>query len=213
MKLLLSSCSIVQSPRLIDALKALLPPGPRRICHIITAGLAGRPVTDRSWAAEPWVTEEERRLQGHGFACESLDVAGWPGSDLAGHLAGFDVLYVQGGNTFYVLEQMRCSGADRIIRKLVTTHGTVYCGVSAGSIVAGPEIGVAAWSPDWDRNEVGLTDLTGLHLVPFILSPHYVPEDAALIATRLPLPYPILALRDGQAWVVDGDDQHLIDPA
>jgi hypothetical protein len=40
-----------------------------------------------------------------------------------------------------------------------------------------------------------------------------VPEDAALIAARLPLPYPILALRDGQAWVVDGDDQHLIDPA
>jgi len=212
MKLLLSSCSIVQFPRLIDALKALLPPGPRRICHIITAGLAGRPVTDRSWAAEPWVTEEERRLQGHGFACESLDVAGWPGSDLAGHLAGFDVLYVQGGNTFYLLDRMRRSGADGIIRKLVAAHGTVYCGVSAGSIIAGPDIGVAGWSPDWDCNEVGLTDPTGLHLVPFIVSPHYVPEDAALIATRLPLPYPILALRDGQAWVVDGDDQHLIDP-
>ena len=80
-----------------------------------------------------------------------------------------------------------------------------------GSIVAGPELGIAGWSPDWDRNKVDLTDLTGLHLVPFILSPHFVPEDAALIAARLPLPYPILALRDGQAWVVDGDDQHLID--
>ena len=77
--------------------------------------------------------------------------------------------------------------------------------------MAGPEIGIAGWSPDWDRNKVGLTDLTGLHLVPFILSPHFVPEDAALIAARLPLPYPILALRDGQAWVMDGDDQHLID--
>src|SRR5690349_12841403 len=144
MKLLLSSCSIVQSPRLIDALKALLPPGPRRICHIITAGLAGRPVTDRSWAAEPWVTEEERRLQGHGFACESLDVADWPGSDLAGHLAGFDVLYVQGGNTFYLLDRMRRSGADGIIHKLVAAHGMVYCGVSAGSIIAGPDIGSPA---------------------------------------------------------------------
>jgi peptidase E len=89
----------------------------------------------------------------------------------------------------------------------------VYCGVSVGSIVAGPEIGIAGWSPDWGRNEVGLTDLAGLRLVPFIPSPHFVPEDAALIAARLPLPHPILALRDGQAWVVDGDDQHLIDPA
>jgi len=214
MKLLLSSSSLVHTARLITALQALLPPRPRpwRICHIITAGLAGRPAADRSWATEPWVIDEERQLQAHGFLCQSLDIAGWSGPALAEHLAGFDALYIQGGNTFHLLDQMRRSGADRIIPDLVAGHGTVYCGVSAGSIVAGPEIGIAGWSPDWDRNEVGLTDLTGLRLIPIILSPHYVPEDAGLIAARLPLPYPILALRDGQAWVVDGDDQYLIDP-
>jgi len=213
MKLLLSSGGLAHTAGLITALHALLPSrlGPRRICHIITASLAGRPGADRSWMTEPWIAEEERHLHAHGFLCQSLDIAGWPGLALAEHLAGFDVLYIQGGNTFHLLDQMRRSGADRIIRELVA-QGTVYCGVSAGSIVAGPEIGIAGWSPDWDRNEVGLTDLTGLRLVPFILSPHYVPEDAALIAARLPLPYPILALRDGQAWVVDGNDQHRIDP-
>ena len=60
--------------------------------------------------------------------------------------------------------------------------------------------------------KVGLTDFTGLRPAPFILPPHYVPEDAALIAARLPLPYPILALRDGQSWFVDSDDQYLVDP-
>src|SRR5512144_1088913 len=117
MKLLLSSCSIVRSPWLISALRGLLPlrPGSWRICHIVTASIAGR-AADRSWAAEPWVAEEERQLQGHGFLCESLDLAGWPGPDLAEHLASFDVLYVQGGNTFYLLEEMRRSGADRIIQ-------------------------------------------------------------------------------------------------
>jgi dipeptidase E len=214
MNLLLSSCSIAHSAGLIAALDALLLPRPRpwKICHIVTASLAGRPAADRSWATEPWVADEEQQLQAHGFLCQSLDIAGWSEPALAEQLAAFDVLYIQGGNTFHLLDQMRRSGADRIIQELVTGHGTVYCGVSAGSIVAGPEIGIAAWSPDWDRNEVGLTDLTGLRLVPFILSPHYVPEDAALIAARLPLPYPVMALRDGQAWVVDGDDQHLIDP-
>jgi dipeptidase E len=214
MKLLLSSCSLVHTAELITALHALLQPrpGPWRICHIITAGLAGRPAVDRSWATEPWVGDEEQQLQAHGFLCQTLDITGWSEPALAEHLAGFDVLYIQGGNTFHLLDQMRRSGADRIIQDLVAGHGTVYCGVSAGSIVAGPDIGVAGWSPDWDRNEVGLTDLTGLCLVPFILSPHYVPEDVALIADRLPLPYPILALRDGQAWVVNGDAQHLIDP-
>ena len=99
--------------------------------------------------------------EAHGFLCQSLDIAGWPEPALAEHLAGFDVLYIQGGNTFHLLDQMRRSGADRIIRELVAGHLTVYCGVSAGSIVAGPEIGIAGWSPDWDRNEVGLTDLMG----------------------------------------------------
>ena len=163
-------------------------PGSWRICHIVTASVAGR-AADRSWAAEPWVAEEERQLQGHGFLCESLDLAGWPKPDLAEHLASFDVLYVQGGNTFYLLEEMRRSGADRIIQELVAAQGAVYP-LSAPTIVACPDIAVAGWSPDWDRNEVELTDLTGLHLVPFILSPHYVPKDAALIAARLPLAHP-----------------------
>jgi hypothetical protein len=51
-------------------------------------------------------------------------------------------------------------------------------------------------------------------LLPFLLSRarRHDPEGAELIAAPLPLPNPIMALRDGQAWVVDGDDQHLIDP-
>jgi dipeptidase E len=215
-KLLLSSSSPVYSADLISALKALVSgltparPKPWKLCHIVTAGLAGRPDGDRSWMSEPWVAEEERQLRMHGFACDNFDVAGWQDHSLGEHLAGFDVLYIQGGNTFYLLDQLRRSGADKIIRDLVTGDHTVYCGISAGSVVACPDIAVAGWGPEWDHNEVGLTDLAGLGLVPFILSPHYEQKDATLIAARLPLPHPILALEDGQAWVVDGGHQRLI---
>jgi dipeptidase E len=215
-KLLLSSSSPVYSADLISALKALVSgltparPKPWKLCHIVTAGLAGRPDGDRSWMSEPWVAEEERQLRMHGFACDNFDVAGWQDHSLGEHLAGFDVLYIQGGNTFYLLDQLRRSGADKIIRDLVTGDHTVYCGISAGSVVACPDIAVTGWGPEWDHNEVGLTDLAGLGLVPFILSPHYEQKDATLIAARLPLPHPILALEDGQAWVVDGGHQRLI---
>lgn len=216
MKLLLSSSSPGYSADLISALKALVSgltparPKPWKLCHIVTAGLAGRPDGDRSWMSEPWVAEEERQLRMHGFACDNFDVAGWQGHSLGEHLAEFDVLYIQGGNTFYLLDQLRRSGADKIIRDLVTGDHTVYCGISAGSVVACPDIAVAGWGPEWDHNEVGLTDLAGLGLVPFILSPHYEQKDATLIAARLPLPHPILALEDGQAWIVDGGHQRLI---
>jgi peptidase E len=115
MKLLLTSSSLVHGPRLIDALHTLLLPraGPWRICHIVTASLAGRPAADRSWATELWVTDEERHLQAHGFLCQSLDIAGWSGPALAEHLAGYDALYIQGGNTFHLLDQMRRRGPTR----------------------------------------------------------------------------------------------------
>src|SRR5688572_30448361 len=114
MRLLLSSSNLVHSAGLIAALHNLLPPGPGhcRICHIITAGLAGRPAADLSWVTEPWVTDEEQQLQAHGFLCQSFDIAGWSETALAEHLAGFDVVYIQGGNTFHLLDQMRRSGAD-----------------------------------------------------------------------------------------------------
>lgn len=176
----------------------------------MTAGLAGRPDGDRSWMKETWVTEEERQLRLHGFAWESIDVAGRQDRPLDERLAEFDVLYIHGGNTFHLLDQLRRSGADRIIRELVTGGHAVYCGISAGSVVAGPDIGVAGWSPDWDRNEAGLTDLAGMCLVPFIISPHYERKDAPLIASQLPLPHPVLMIEDGAAWIVDGEDQRLI---
>jgi len=92
MKLLLSSSNLARSSGMIAALQALLLPRPRRwrICHIITAGLAGRPAADLSWATEPWVADEERHLHAHGFLCQSLDIAGWSGAALGEHLAGFD---------------------------------------------------------------------------------------------------------------------------
>jgi peptidase E len=216
-KLLLSSSSPVYSADLIAALKALVSgltparPKPWKLCHIVTAGLAGRPDDGRSWMSEPWIVEEERQLRLHGFACDSIDVGGLQDHSLAERLAGFDVVYIQGGNTFYLLDQLRRSGADKIIRDLVLGDHVVYCGISAGSIVACPDIAVAGWSPEWDHNEVGLTDLAGLGLIPFILSPHYERKDATLIAARLPLPHPFLTLEDGQAWVVDGEHQCLID--
>ncbi len=45
-----------------------------------------------------------------------------------------------------------------------------YLVVSAGSIIVGPDIEVASLG---DPNDVNLDDLTGLKLVPYIITPHY----------------------------------------
>ena len=55
-----------------------------------------------------------------------------------------DIIFVEGGNTFYLLKAMRACNFEKIIRKLLK-EGKVYIGASAGSIVAGKTIKTAGW--------------------------------------------------------------------
>lgn len=80
-----------------------------------------------------------------------------------------DVIWFEGGNTFYLLNQVRKSGLDKDLKDIIKDK--LYVGVSAGSIIATPTIAVAAVEPP-DINVVGLQDLTGLNWVPFEISPH-----------------------------------------
>lgn len=119
-------------------------------------------------------------------------------------LKTFDIIYVNGGNTFYLLDQVRKSGFDKIIGKLLD-EGKIYFGVSAGSYIACPTIEMANWKHQ-DKDIVGLKDLTALDLVPFLITAHYTEEifEAVRVgakATNLP----IVALTDQQAVIVIGD--------
>lgn len=80
-----------------------------------------------------------------------------------------DVLYLSGGNTFYLLDQIRKQGFDDYLKKALTTK--VYVGGSASSITMTPSIDVAAIPPG-DSNLSNLTDLTGLGYVDFEIEPH-----------------------------------------
>jgi dipeptidase E len=89
-----------------------------------------------------------------------------------------DVIYVGGGNTFYLLDEVRRSGFDTWIKEHI--ENKVYVGGSAGSIIATPSIGLASVEPS-DENVTGVTDLTGLNFVKFELSPHtpsMIPHEA-----------------------------------
>jgi len=83
-----------------------------------------------------------------------------------------DIYYVCGGNTFYILDRMRRTGVDKILIDAVR-KGKFYLGVSAGSIIPGPDIEISGWKHGWDRNDVNLKDLTGFKLVSYIITPHY----------------------------------------
>lgn len=121
-----------------------------------------------------------------------------------------DAVYVNGGNTFYLLDWVRKSGFDKAVEDLISQE-KIYIGTSAGSILVGPDISISGWYPSWDKNIVGLKDLAGLNLVPFAISPHFVEaERKVLVEKSKEINYPIIALTDKQAMVVQDNEQELI---
>lgn len=140
----------------------------------------------------------------------SIDLKEENEESLRNKLSGCDVIYVNGGNTFYLLDWVRKSGFDKIVKDLVS-HGKVYVGTSAGSIIVGPDIGIAEWSLTGDKNIVGLNDLTGLNLVPLVISPHFVEEERRILEEKgKDFSHRIVALTNNQAILVEDDKIEIV---
>lgn len=114
----------------------------------------------------------------------------------------YDVIYVCGGNTFVYLDRIRKTGLDKYIIDSVRSNKSIYVGVSAGSILAGPSIETASWGESGDSNYLELIDLSGLNLADIVVFPHYK-ENSAL---KLELNkfeeehgYQVVELEDNQA--------------
>ncbi|PIQ68517.1 MAG: hypothetical protein COV91_03625 [Candidatus Taylorbacteria bacterium CG11_big_fil_rev_8_21_14_0_20_46_11] len=139
----------------------------------------------------------------NGWNIEELDLDGKNEDDLRLILKDKDLVYVEGGNTFCLLKSIRESGFDVVIRELLP-QGLIYMGASAGSYVACPTIEMATWKQE--KNRFGITDVTAMNLVPFLLFAHYTPEYKSMLEGKIPeASYPVRILADGQALFVQDD--------
>jgi dipeptidase E len=87
-----------------------------------------------------------------------------------------NVLVMTGGNTFKLLSNLRKSGLDKAIKEFSGKNEFILAGFSAGALVLTPTIEVCNL-PNYDKNEVGLKDLTGLGVVSFEVFPHYSEQE------------------------------------
>jgi peptidase E len=141
-----------------------------------------------------------------GFNIEEIDIEGKTQDQVMSLLQFKDIIFVEGGNAFYLLNAMKKCNFEKVIRRLLK-QGKVYIGVSAGSIVTGKTIKTAQWAGD--KNIVKLKDLKGLNLVPFDIFVHYQPEHAELIRKKMPWKWQRRKLKilvDQQAILVQGKD-------
>ena len=112
-----------------------------------------------------------------GIHIDELDLAAMPRAELAQKIATCDFIFVGGGNTFYLLQELKRTGLDAIIKAAVE-NGKPYIATSAGSMVVCPDI---AYGADMDTPDKApqLASTKALHLVDFHILPHYGEEPFA----------------------------------
>ncbi|MFH0951909.1 MAG: Type 1 glutamine amidotransferase-like domain-containing protein [Patescibacteria group bacterium] len=173
-----------------------------RWAHIITAGGS---VPDTTY-----LIKHRKRLTDLGWDSQELDIKGKKPAELRAFLADKDAINMDGGNSYFLIKCIRESGFADVLNEFLE-RGGVYCGSSAGAYVACPTIEQAGWKDPKKFNHHGVTDLTGMNLVPFIVCAHYRPEMKELLAPSIATAkYEVKILTDQQAIVVRDDEYEVI---
>ena len=118
-----------------------------------------------------WHYKNRATLEAGGFICDDYDIAGKSEEDLVRDLANYKVIYVEGGDPFYFLNQAQSNNFISYITKRVE-DGMVYVSESAGSVVAGMDIR-ANGRPGKNAEKYGLTNTHGINFLNAVFMPHW----------------------------------------
>ena len=117
-----------------------------------------------------YVDEGIAALKEMGCVVAILDVATTPHNESVQAIKNSDCLCVSGGNTFFLLQELKRNGLLDLIKQK-GQDGIPYIGESAGAIIACPDI---AYNQIMDDKTVAteLTDYSGMDLVDYYVLPH-----------------------------------------
>lgn len=204
MRTLFLSSKGLRSPIIREEFEKVLPDSPQnlKLIYIYTATNPYK-VEDKKFDEE-----DKEGIKKMGFNLTELDIVGKDKKYLSEILDEQDVIYMQGGNTFYLMKYIRLSGFDKILPELLDKR-VLYFGTSAGSYVAGMSIETGRWKKK--KPQFGLTDMSGMGLVPFSMFAHYEASHNPIIKDNLKtLKYPLKILTDDQALLIRGEKIELV---
>lgn len=199
-------------------MKLLLTSGGLRNQTLIDAliDLAGKPANELNVAFIPtaqnvepgdkgWLIDQLIRIRDIGVQqIDIVDIAAVSQDIWLPRIEESNVIFVNGGNTTYLMEQVNASGLGAVIRDLLKTR--VFVGVSAGSYIATPDLRFNSDQTDVVLDGLGLVDF-GLQV--HLHSPKFpIAKTVEVVTERVRsknCPYTVFALDDQMAIKVDGD--------
>jgi dipeptidase E len=165
MKLLLTSSGLTNKS-IADALFDLVGKKPEDTSLVFVPTASNVEKGDKDW-----LIDDLKNLQKQNFKqIEIADISAVPKEIWLPKFEEADVLFFEGGNTYHLMREMNKFGLTEILPELLKTK--VYVGVSAGSMVACPDLQLKTsqivYGEDLDETE----NMKALSLVNFYVTPH-----------------------------------------
>ena len=135
--------------------------------------IAFKPNANLTESIRFYVKTGKKALEKVGMIVEEVEITQFSNEEISSILHKCDYIYITGGNTFFLLQELKRKGVDKIISEQVKS-GKLYIGESAGAIIASPDTEYMK-NVNFDPIEKApeLEDYSSLGLVDFYTIPHY----------------------------------------
>ena len=160
-----------------------------------------------------YVDADKKTLEKLGLIIDELDISNTSYDEISTKISCADYVFVEGGNTFFLLQELRKSGADNLIIEHIN-KGKIYIGASAGSMILSKDIEYVKYmdnpnaAPDLNGN------FTALSVVDFCIIPHFTnfpfKKSAEKIVKEYSSKLDLRAISNNQAIIVNGDAIEMI---
>lgn len=117
-----------------------------------------------------YVQSGKKALEKMGLIVDELEISTAKQSEIIRKLQNNDFIYISGGNTFFLLQELQRVGADAIIIEQIKL-GKIYIGESAGSIILSPNIEYVKDMDDY-KMATDLDTFHALNVIDFYPLPH-----------------------------------------
>lgn len=172
-------------------------------------------IRDKVHTQLEWHYENKVKLEQAGFHFDVYDITGKTHDQIVADLSGYSAMYIEGGNSYYLLQESQKSNFGEFVKKRVE-EGMIYISTSAGTVIAGPDIEPVRQ----DSRAILAPDLKGTKaygLVDFVVMPHWGQEKRRDLFNGYRInhiyheDYPYILLTDNQYVEVTDDWYKIID--
>jgi len=204
-RLFLTSAAINVLDTLVPLLRVQT--GEHSACYVTTAGnLEGSPA---------WMDDEIVAIEQAGLEVTRIDLSTLSPHTVDAAFAGCDSIWVGGGNTYYLLQEVRRSRFDQLVTSRIR-EGVPYIGTSAGSVILAPNLECIKYAEEHPDLELELTDFDGLGVFPLLPlvhfdNPAFKTVYAKILDDALANDVAFVTLKEQQFIVVEGDEWRVVD--